>query len=186
MSQNHKIMSDNLRISDIINCLRGLKQKRGLFYIKRPEETMKSNKGREGKSRKFPQTKVFDFFLWFFYICALIGGFFLFIYGLYNVVISYHNIDLSYNMALITNDLNNAGLRLINGSYVNLDYREFYDKTISGNIVNLSETYGPDWRHLKSGVKIMILASLSLGVSFVMVLMLSINIGKEYGQKKRT
>lgn len=47
-----------------------------------------------------------------------------------------HNIDLSYNVALISNDFNNY----FNGSYI-IDYRKLKDKTASGEVLSYVEGY---------------------------------------------
>ena len=73
----------------------------------------------------------------FFVVCAamtLVGSIGM-AYGVYLYLVGFHNMDLAYNMALMSNDVNN----ILNQTFV--DYRDLSDRYAIGKSASYSDFY---------------------------------------------
>jgi len=102
---------------------------------------MKKKKINEKKRKinKKQLTLLFNVFYYLIWLSILLGS----VYGLcksfHNIAILQHNIDLSYNIALMTNDLNDYFNDTNSSNFI--DYREYKDRMQSGRIVPLTDIY---------------------------------------------
>jgi hypothetical protein len=138
-------------------------------------------KSKKRKSRKKLVTKRLTHFIGVFgSSLILIVGIALVLFAVYGFMIQFHNIDLSYNMALMTNDVNQLLIEK-NISLEQLDYRMFNDMYDFGKTAPYTHFYLFAANSLPIMLFVAIIGAFLLGYGFVW----NISIHSEYEPKKK-